>query len=180
MANRRQFLHYFVGAGLTTVAFGWLSPIKASASEEMDDFCLAYPFNSQCDDYLPGVAALDEAGEPYLAAATLATATSGDRLLATGLEKASYLVIEDGVTDDDTTGDGPGIANHAISAVCTHLGCIVSWDGDAQEFACPCHGSRFDGEGEVVKGPAGQALERKLVVSKDDQVRLLERSPESV
>lgn len=167
-SNRRQFLQYFVGAGLTTVAFNWLSPTAASASEEMDDFCLEYPFNSRCDDYLPGVAALDETGTPFLAEATLAGAAAGDRLLATGLEKEAYLVIE----------DGPAIANHAISAVCTHLGCIVDWDADAGEFACPCHGSRFDADGEVTSGPAGRSLERKLVVVKDDQIRLLDREPE--
>ncbi|MEL6351921.1 MAG: Rieske 2Fe-2S domain-containing protein [Cyanobacteria bacterium J06627_28] len=169
-SNRRQFLQYFVGGALTTVAFNWLSPMTASASEEMDDFCLEYPFNSRCDDYLPGVAALDEAGEPFLAEATLASAVPGDRILATGLSKETYLVIE----------DGPEIASSAISAVCTHLGCIVDWDADAGEFACPCHGSRFDADGDVTGGPAGRALERKLVVVKDDQVRLLDREPDSV
>jgi len=143
-SNRRQFLQYFVGAGLTTVAFNWLSPTAASASEEMDDFCLEYPFNSRCDDYLPGVAALDETGTPFLAEATLASAAPGDRLLATGLNKAAYLVID----------DGPEIADHAISAVCTHLGCIVDWDAEAGEFACPCHGSRFSADGTVTDGPA--------------------------
>ncbi|MEO1621737.1 MAG: Rieske 2Fe-2S domain-containing protein [Cyanobacteria bacterium J06632_3] len=168
--NRRQFLQYFVGAGLTTVAFNWLSPQTAAASEEMDDFCLEYPFNSQCEDYLPGVAALGETGESLLAGATLATATPGDRILATGLAKEAYLVIE----------DGPEVASHAISAVCTHLGCIVGWDADAREFACPCHGSRFDADGAVTRGPAGRSLERKLVVVKDDQIRLLDRDPASV
>lgn len=167
-SSRRRFLQYFVGSGLTAVAFGLL-PIKVSASEEMDDFCLEYPFNSQCEDYLPGVAALDETGEPFLASSTLASATPGDRLLAVGLPKETYLVID----------EGPEIANHAISAVCTHLGCIVGWDGEAQEFACPCHGSRFDADGEVTRGPAGQPLGRKLVVVKDDQVRLLDREPEA-
>lgn len=159
-----------MGGALTTVAFNWLSPMTASASEDMDDFCLEYPFNSQCEDYLPGVAALDETGAPFLAEATLASAASGDRILATGLAKEAYLVIT----------DGPEIADHAISAVCTHLGCIVGWDADAGEFACPCHGSRFDADGEVTRGPAGRSLERKLVVVKDDQVRLLDRDPESV
>lgn len=169
-SNRRQFLQYFVGGALTTVAFNWLSPVTASASEEMDDFCLEYPFNSQCEDYLPGVAALDETGTPILAEATLASAASGDRLLASGLDKEAYLVITDGLE----------IASHAISAVCTHLGCIVGWNAEAAEFACPCHGSRFDADGEVTNGPAGHPLERKLVVVKDDQVRLLDRDPASV
>ena len=45
----------------------------------------------------------------------------------------------------------------AISLVCTHLGCIVS--KASQGFACPCHGSKYDGNGNVVKGPAPRALD---------------------
>lgn len=44
----------------------------------------------------------------------------------------------------------------AISTTCTHLGCIV---GVAETgFACPCHGSRFDQDGNVTGGPAPRAL----------------------
>lgn len=50
--------------------------------------------------------------------------------------------------------DAEGV--HAISTVCTHLGCIVK--PNEEGFECPCHGSRFDHEGGVVKGPAPQAL----------------------
>ncbi|MBI2842865.1 MAG: ubiquinol-cytochrome c reductase iron-sulfur subunit [Armatimonadetes bacterium] len=44
----------------------------------------------------------------------------------------------------------------AITAICTHLGCIVSQSQDG--FACPCHGSRFSADGRVVGGPAPRAL----------------------
>lgn len=46
---------------------------------------------------------------------------------------------------------------HAISTVCTHLGCIVAYD-EAKGFACPCHGSKFDKSGEVTHGPAPVSL----------------------
>lgn len=46
---------------------------------------------------------------------------------------------------------------HAISAVCTHLGCIVAHN-EEQGFACPCHGSRFNKEGAVTGGPAPSGL----------------------
>lgn len=46
----------------------------------------------------------------------------------------------------------------ALSAVCTHLGCITRFRLDERVIACPCHGSRFDLEGNVVHGPAPRPL----------------------
>jgi Rieske Fe-S protein len=45
-----------------------------------------------------------------------------------------------------------------LSLRCPHLGCTVRWDNDAQVLRCPCHGSRFDDRGSVLKGPSKQAL----------------------
>ena len=50
--------------------------------------------------------------------------------------------------------DGEGV--YAISTVCTHLGCIVK--PSSEGFECPCHGSRFAGNGSVAKGPAPRPL----------------------
>ena len=47
---------------------------------------------------------------------------------------------------------------YALSAVCTHLGCITRYRSDENIIACPCHGSRFDLEGNVVHGPAPRPL----------------------
>jgi glycine/D-amino acid oxidase-like deaminating enzyme/nitrite reductase/ring-hydroxylating ferredoxin subunit len=52
---------------------------------------------------------------------------------------------------------------HAVSARCTHLGCIVSWNGAERSWDCPCHGSRFSTSGEVIHGPAVRDLEKKEV-----------------
>lgn len=47
---------------------------------------------------------------------------------------------------------------HAVSAICTHLGCDVEWNGTERTWDCPCHGSRFDHLGAVIQGPATEDL----------------------
>jgi Rieske Fe-S protein len=43
---------------------------------------------------------------------------------------------------------------HTVSATCTHLGCVVSFNTAERSWDCPCHGSRFDVDGRVLQGPA--------------------------
>lgn len=47
---------------------------------------------------------------------------------------------------------------YAVSAVCTHLGCITQWKPDANLIECPCHGSKFKSDGTKVEGPAPRSL----------------------
>lgn len=46
----------------------------------------------------------------------------------------------------------------AVSAVCTHLGCITDWDAEKQQILCPCHNATFDFKGNIVSGPPPKPL----------------------
>ncbi len=69
----------------------------------------------------------------------------------------SGAVIRRGLTKLAVYRDGQGVL-HEWSAVCPHLGCIVSWNEAEKTWDCPCHGSRFDCQGRVINGPANRNL----------------------
>jgi glycine/D-amino acid oxidase-like deaminating enzyme/nitrite reductase/ring-hydroxylating ferredoxin subunit len=50
---------------------------------------------------------------------------------------------------------------HAVSSRCTHLGCQVAWNAAERSWDCPCHGSRFDPDGQILNGPATRPLEQR-------------------
>lgn len=91
---------------------------------------------------------------------------AGDRLL--GLRARSLDELEDGeggIVEHD--GEQLAVVKQdgriatAVSAVCTHMGCIVGWNAVDRTWDCPCHGSRFDQDGRVLSGPAVAPLERR-------------------
>lgn len=49
----------------------------------------------------------------------------------------------------------------ALSAFCTHMGCVIEWNKDEKSWDCPCHGSRFEPTGKLIEGPATTDLEGK-------------------
>jgi glycine/D-amino acid oxidase-like deaminating enzyme/nitrite reductase/ring-hydroxylating ferredoxin subunit len=49
---------------------------------------------------------------------------------------------------------------HAVNPACTHINCKVAWNNAEQSWDCPCHGSRFDADGEMLTAPARKNLEK--------------------
>ncbi len=65
---------------------------------------------------------------------------------------------------------------YALSAVCTHLGCITNWKQEVGIIACPCHGSKFDMEGRKIEGPAPRPLPRFSMTLNDRGELVVDKS----
>ena len=91
--------------------------------------------------------------------------------LVGGRFKKEKLKIEDIELDSggivDVDGEKVGVyidengEKYFIKPVCTHLGCILEWNDADKTWDCPCHGSRFSLDGELIKGPAITSLTKK-------------------
>ena len=60
----------------------------------------------------------------------------------------------------------------AMSAVCTHLGCLVQWKADESVVFCACHGARYTTTGEIISGPQPTPLKKYGVRVEDEQIVL--------
>jgi glycine/D-amino acid oxidase-like deaminating enzyme/nitrite reductase/ring-hydroxylating ferredoxin subunit len=80
-------------------------------------------------------------------------ATPGEVTDVSDIAPGSGAIIRDGLQKLAVYRDPSGKA-HSYSAKCPHLGCIVHWNPVERSWDCPCHGSRFTPEGEVMNGPA--------------------------
>ncbi len=65
---------------------------------------------------------------------------------------------------------------YALSAVCTHLGCLTAWKPELGIIACPCHGSKFQRTGAKIEGPAPKPLPWLRMWLNEDGDLLVDRS----
>jgi cytochrome b6-f complex iron-sulfur subunit len=65
---------------------------------------------------------------------------------------------------------------YALSAVCTHLGCVTAWRPELDLIACPCHGSKFHVDGVKIEGPAPRPLPWLKTWVNDDGNLMVDRS----
>ncbi|NJL22060.1 MAG: cytochrome b6-f complex iron-sulfur subunit [Leptolyngbyaceae cyanobacterium SM1_3_5] len=135
--GRRQFMNLLTFGAVTGTALGALYPV------------IKYFIPPVSGGAGGGVMAKDALGNDIVVSEFLKTHVPGDRTLAQGLKgDPTYIVVENEGT----------IANYGINAVCTHLGCVVPWNAAENKFMCPCHGSQYNNEGKVVRGPAPLSL----------------------
>jgi cytochrome b6-f complex iron-sulfur subunit len=148
--GRRQFMNLLTFGTITGVAAGALYPV------------VKYFIPPSSGGAGGGITAKDALGNDVIASEFLAAHKPGERSLAQGLKgDPTYIVVS----------AENAIANYGINAVCTHLGCVVPWNGSENKFICPCHGSQYNDEGKVVRGPAPLSLALAVTdVSEADKV----------
>ncbi|ACK64838.1 cyclic nucleotide-binding protein [Rippkaea orientalis PCC 8801] len=148
--GRRQFMNLLTFGTITGVAAGALYPV------------VKYFIPPSSGGAGGGVTAKDALGNDVIVSEFLGSHNPGDRVLAQGLKgDPTYLVVQGDKT----------LANYGINAVCTHLGCVVPWNASEGKFMCPCHGSQYNAEGKVVRGPAPLSLALAHAnVTEDDKV----------
>ncbi|MFC1792603.1 ubiquinol-cytochrome c reductase iron-sulfur subunit [Planctomycetota bacterium] len=100
-----------------------------------------------------GVLRLDKPDSEFL----LASVTS--RLIQPKGTKEKILVVHRG-----------GGKLSAVSAICTHKGCNVNYDMKLGRIVCPCHGSQYSLEGQIIKGPSELPLKQYNVETDDGQI----------
>ena len=79
--------------------------------------------------------------------------TPGGKASVADLKPGEAALVRDGLRKIAAYRDDDGRL-HLRSATCTHLGCIVHWNGLERVWDCPCHGSQFSPDGQVLSGPA--------------------------
>ncbi len=148
--SRRQLLNFVTGAVIATTASAALYPTAKFfvPPQEVgeDGSIFAKDING---DLIPATQILSQ--------------PPGTRALVAGLAgEPTYLTV----TEEGTVHPW-GIVDN-----CTHLGCTFPWNPHDNQFQCPCHGSRYDDEGRIVRGPAPLPLRLAHINVAGDYIRI--------
>ncbi len=65
---------------------------------------------------------------------------------------------------------------YAISAVCTHLGCLTRWNENNGMITCPCHGAKYSKTGSVIEGPTSKTLPRFSICLNENNEIIVDRN----
>ena len=152
--GRRPFLQQIVlfGTGVATVTKATVAQANA-----------AQPTPSSSDASPPVTIAKDRYGSDLLAKPYVKSKAPRDRSLVMGLKgEPTYLIVN----------NESQLENYALNAECSHLGCIVPWNEFENKFVCPCHGSQYDKEGNVLRGPAPYPLALAHVTIDEDNDKI--------
>ncbi|MGB0563857.1 MAG: cytochrome b6-f complex iron-sulfur subunit [Spirulinaceae cyanobacterium] len=148
--GRRQFMNLLTFGTITGTALGALYPV------------VKYFIPPSSGAAGGGVTAKDAVGNDVMVSEFLENNAPGARTLSQGLKgDPTYLIVKD---------DGM-LQDYGLNAICTHLGCVVPWNTAANKFMCPCHGSQYNAEGKVVRGPAPLSLALAHAEVVDDKVQ---------
>ena len=147
--GRRQFMNFLTFGACTGVALGALYPV------------VKFFIPPSAGGSGSGITAKDALGNDVVASEFLEAHNPGDRTLTQGFKgDPTYVIVE----------DNGELANFGLNAVCTHLGCVVPWNAGADKFICPCHGSQYNKQGKVVRGPAPLSLALVHLEVQDDKI----------
>ncbi len=148
--SRRQLLNFITGAAVAATASAALYPAAK----------FFVPPQEVGED--GSILAKDINGNLIPASQILAK-PPGTRALVAGLAgEPTYLTV----TEDNK------LHSWGIVDNCTHLGCTFPWNPNDNQFQCPCHGSRYDHEGKVVRGPAPLPLRLAHVSVAGNYIRI--------
>ncbi|HUM38238.1 MAG TPA: ubiquinol-cytochrome c reductase iron-sulfur subunit [Nitrospira sp.] len=149
VGSRRTFFHWITLAAAGFVGLGLSIPLLSTL--------VSPAFQRRHRDWVD-VGPVDELSSGHPKQLDHVT-TVRDGWLATTAHKAVWAVKQ-------AQGD-----IKVFSPICTHLGCGYRWDETDKKFLCPCHGSAYDVNGQVVGGPAPRPLD--VLPSKVEGGRLL-------
>jgi glycine/D-amino acid oxidase-like deaminating enzyme/nitrite reductase/ring-hydroxylating ferredoxin subunit len=143
--------HLYVATGFG----GWGMTNGTAAGQLLSDLILGRE-NPAAGVYDPNRFKLSSAPKLIRENMNVAARFIGDRLTgadAKNLAPGSGDIVDTGQGKVAMYRDDDGVM-HALSATCTHMGCLVDWNPAEKSWDCPCHGSRFSTDGKVLHGPA--------------------------